>query len=66
MWSGLSDALTPLPASRFDSASGERRLKEHFGVSALEGFGDFSRAEHAACGVLLDYVAVTQVGNMPA
>jgi len=66
LWSGLSDVLTPLPASRFDSASGERRLKEHFGVSALEGFGDFSRAEHAACGVLLDYVAVTQVGNMPA
>ena len=62
----LGRALTPQPASRFDSSAGEHRLKQHFGVQALEGFGDFSRAEKAACGALLDYVAATQVGNMPA
>jgi DNA mismatch repair protein MutS len=59
-------ALTPLPAQRFDSVSGERRLKEHFGVAALEGFGGFSRAEIAAAGALLDYIALTQVGALPA
>src|SRR4029453_6640532 len=32
-------ALTPLPMSRFDSAAAERRLKDHFDVSALDGFG---------------------------
>ena len=66
LWDGFGRALTPLPASRFDSTSGERRLKDFFGVAALEGFGDFSRAEQAACGALLDYISVTQVGNMPA
>ena len=62
----LGAAITPLPASRFDSVSGERRLKEHFNVAALEGFGQFSRAEVAAAGALLDYVALTQIGALPA
>ena len=59
-------ALTPLPASRFDSTAGERRLKEHFEVAALEAFGDLTRAETAAAGGLLDYVLLTQVGHLPA
>jgi DNA mismatch repair protein MutS len=58
-------ALTPLPASRFDSAEAERRLKTHFGVSALDGFGAFTRAEVSALGTLLDYVLLTQVGRVP-
>ena len=58
-------ALTPLPASRFDSAESERRLKAHFGVAALDGFGSFGRAELAALGGLLDYVLITQVGRVP-
>ena len=62
----VSTTVTPLPPSRFDSAAGERRLKEHFSVSALEGFGSFSRAEVAAAGALLDYVALTQIGALPA
>ncbi|MGE3830350.1 MAG: DNA mismatch repair protein MutS, partial [Parvibaculaceae bacterium] len=59
-------ALTPLSASRFDSAESERRIKSHFGVAALDGFGNFSRAELSALGGLLDYVLVTQVGRVPA
>ncbi len=62
----VSTTVTPLPPSRFDSAAGERRLKEHFSVSALEAFGSFSRAEVAAAGALLDYVALTQIGALPA
>jgi DNA mismatch repair protein MutS len=58
-------ALTPLPATRFDSTAAEKRLKDHFGVSALEGFGAFTRAEISALGTLLDYVLLTQVGRMP-
>lgn len=58
-------AISPLPASRFDSRTGELRLKEFFAVAALESFGDFGRAEIAACGGLLDYVSLTQVGAMP-
>ncbi|MFW6077957.1 MAG: DNA mismatch repair protein MutS, partial [Hyphomicrobiales bacterium] len=59
-------AMTPLPASRFDSVSAERRLKDHFKVAALDAFGGFSRAELAAAGALIDYVALTQVGRLPA
>ncbi len=59
-------AVSPLPASRFDSASAERRLKDFFNVAALESFGVFGRAEIAACGVLIDYITLTQVGKVPA
>ncbi len=61
----VSAPLTPLPAVRFDSVAGEKRLKEHFGVAALEGFGRFSRGEIAALGGLLDYVLMTQAGRIP-
>jgi DNA mismatch repair protein MutS len=57
--------LCPLPGSRFDSSGSERRLKDHFNVAALEAFGAFSKVEVAACGALLDYVALTQVGKLP-
>lgn len=58
-------ALTPLPSVRFDSASSERRLQQHFGVTALDAFGTFSRAEVASLGGLLDYILLTQVGRSP-
>ncbi|MBC8036004.1 MAG: DNA mismatch repair protein MutS [Rhizobiales bacterium] len=64
----LDDAgmpVTPLPASRFDSTTGERRLQEHFRVAALDAFGNFSRAETASLGGLLDYIVLTQVGRVP-
>ncbi|MHA1536783.1 MAG: DNA mismatch repair protein MutS [Alphaproteobacteria bacterium] len=58
-------ALTPLPASRFSSDAGRRRLEALYGVKALEGFGDFGRAELAAGGALVEYVELTQKGKMP-
>ncbi len=61
----LKDRLTPLPAVRFDSANAERRLEEVFAVKALDAFGAFSRAELAAAGALVDYVALTQKGRLP-
>src|SRR3546814_5450473 len=50
---GLKDRLTPLPAARFDSANGVRRLEELFEVKALDAFGAFGRAELAAAGALV-------------
>lgn len=58
-------ALTPCPSAHFDSARGERALKDRLGVAALDAFGDFSRAELAALAGLLTYVELTQVGRMP-
>jgi len=55
-------ALTPQPDTKFDIRAGERRLAERFKVSDLEGLGDFSKAEIAAAGALLDYLTLTQAG----
>jgi len=70
--SAVSEALrqssvvaTPLPASRFDSLAGERRLAQHFAVQSLDGYGNFNRAEIAALGALIDYILLTQVGRAP-
>jgi len=59
-------ALTPLANPRFDSEAGRRRLEGLYGVKALDGFGAFTRAEIAAAGALVDYVALTQQnGQVP-
>src|SRR5204863_449671 len=44
----------------FDSISGERALKERFGIATLDGFGAPGRAELAAAGGLLAYLDATQ------
>jgi DNA mismatch repair protein MutS len=59
------DALVPLPSSKFDSEAGRKRLESIYGVASLDSFGDFSRAEIAACGALISYVELTQKGRLP-
>jgi len=59
------ERLTPLPAQRFDSDDGRRRLQALYKVEALDGFGNFGRAELAAAGALVDYVELTQKGRLP-
>jgi DNA mismatch repair protein MutS len=56
-------ALTPLANPRFDSEAARRRLENFYGVKALDGFGQFGRAEIAAAGALVDYVVLTQQGG---
>jgi DNA mismatch repair protein MutS len=62
---GSGAAITPLPSSRFDSTSAIHVLKKQFQVEALEVFGDFRKLDLAALGALIDYIGITQVGNMP-
>lgn len=59
------ERLTPLPASRFDSENGRRRLQTLFKVGALDAFGAFERPELAAGGGLVDYIELTQKGRLP-
>jgi DNA mismatch repair protein MutS len=61
----LAAPVTPLPALRFDSMVAEQRIKEQFSVAALDGFGNFGRAEISALGGLLEYIVLTQAGRMP-
>jgi len=51
--------------SLFDSPSGLRALTRYYGVSSLDGFGQFSRPMLSAAGALLGYIDLTQKGNMP-
>ncbi|MBT6430495.1 MAG: DNA mismatch repair protein MutS, partial [Rhodospirillaceae bacterium] len=60
-----ADRITPYAAPRFDSGSGQRRLTALYKVASLDAFGDFGRPELAACGALVDYLEMTQVGRLP-
>ncbi len=61
----IADAVVPGIATiagkgGFDSLAGERALKTKFAVATLDGFGAPDRAELAAAGGLLTYLAATQ------
>ena len=64
----LQDASVPvihLSAMEFDSARGERRLQDLFGVRFLDAFGEFERAELGALGAIIGYIEHTQKGKVP-
>ena len=63
--SGQGFALSPQPHSRFDVVAAEHRLKLHFKVESLDAFGSFARADVAALGTLLQYLTLTQIGQIP-
>src|SRR5487761_1468230 len=65
LWAEWKPALTPLPDANFDSEGGRRRLEAFYRVGALDGFGNFGRAELAAAGALVEYLASTQPGEAP-
>lgn len=65
IFADLRDAMAVQPDSRFDSTAGRRRLEEIFAVKALDAFGDYGRAELAACGGIVAYVELTQKGKLP-
>lgn len=54
------DILTPVPESSLHGKRSEQRLKEYYGLATLDAWGDFSLADLAACGTLLDYIYLTQ------
>ena len=56
---------TPRPRRDFDSIAGEARLKALFGVTTLDGYGNFSRAGLAAAGGLIAYLDHTARGALP-
>ncbi|MEM9708348.1 MAG: DNA mismatch repair protein MutS [Pseudomonadota bacterium] len=58
-------SATPLFGPSFDSAGAARRLAEIFGVASLEAFGAFEKPELSALGALVDYIVLTQKGQVP-
>lgn len=61
----FSLSLTTLARSSFDSTGAEERICALFGVSSLDAFGNFSRAEVSAMGALIEYLHLTQKGKLP-
>lgn len=58
-------SLTPVARTSFDSTSAEKRLCDLYSVGTLEAFGAFDRAELSAMGAIIDYLHLTQRGNLP-
>ncbi len=56
---------TRLPRDLFDSTKGTERLKQLFGVTTLDGFGNIGRAEAAAAGALIAYLGDTGKAALP-
>ena len=65
IWQESRAAIVPLAQAELEPAAAERRLREQYGVSTLDGFGEFSRAEIAAAGAALLYIARTQLAARP-
>ncbi|MGF9693569.1 DNA mismatch repair protein MutS [Rhizobium sp. 0TCS1.26] len=61
----LGRVAVPQPGVLFDSATAETRITRYFGVSTLDGFGTFSRAELAAAAAAVAYVEKTQIAERP-
>lgn len=59
------EKMSVLPQARFNSENARKRLQDVFKVETLDAFGNFSRAETTAAGILLDYIENTQKGQMP-
>jgi len=58
-------SVTALGRAAFDSGSAEKRLKELFGVDALDAFGQFTRPELSAMGAIVEWLEITQKGKLP-
>ena len=58
-------ALSSLGGAAFDSTAGEKRLLAFFKIGSLDAYGNFSRAEMSAMSAVVEYLEVTQKGNLP-
>jgi DNA mismatch repair protein MutS len=59
------EGAIPFDAADFQSDRAETRLKSHFGVATLDGFGAFGRAELSALGGLIAYLDHVGRGTIP-
>ena len=64
-FSDYDGQLTLRPGNVFDAKRAERILCENYQLPSLDVLGQFAPAEISACGALLDYLRMTQIGTMP-
>lgn len=61
----FKEKLSVLPQARFHYANAQKKICAFYGVSSADAFGEFSKVELTAAGIILDYVENTQKGKMP-
>ncbi|EFM61567.1 DNA mismatch repair protein MutS [Brucella sp. NF 2653] len=61
----IGKAVTPQPATLFDSAAAQTRIQHYFNVATLDGFGQFSRPELSAISGAIAYIEKTQISERP-
>ena len=61
----IGAAIAPLSPASFDSTSAEARLHALYKVQSLDPYGSFTRADLSAMGAIIDYLELTQKGNLP-
>ncbi|MBQ8481595.1 MAG: DNA mismatch repair protein MutS [Alphaproteobacteria bacterium] len=59
------EKLSVLPNARFDYANALKKTLDFYAVQTLDSFGSFCKAEVTSIGLVLDYVEMTQKGQMP-
>jgi len=63
--SDMGISVTSLGRAAFDSTGATSRLCALFGVTTLDAFAPFGRAEIAAMGAIVEYLEITQRGRLP-
>ncbi|KPU84779.1 DNA mismatch repair protein MutS [Marinosulfonomonas sp. PRT-SC04] len=58
-------SLTALSSASFDSTAAEKRLTDLFNINTLESYGQFGRAENSAMGAIVEWLDITQKGQLP-
>ncbi len=57
--------ISPQVASQFDLRKAERSLLDFYQLGAMDSLGDITAADQIACGVLLEYMKLTQMEALP-
>ncbi|MCT4574970.1 MAG: DNA mismatch repair protein MutS, partial [Alphaproteobacteria bacterium] len=57
------DNITVQSDARFEFLNAKKNLLEYYSISDVDALGTFSNAEITACGVLIDYINLTQKGT---
>lgn len=63
--SSYQDKLTVLPQARFNIENAEKHITQFFNFASPDAFGEFSKPEISAVGIVLDYVENTQINQKP-
>ncbi len=58
-------SITILSDSKFNYINEKKRLEKYFSVSTLDSLGIVNQNEISVCGSIVEYVQITQCGNVP-